>query len=137
MAIVFTYGSLMCDDIMAAVTGQALASESASLNDFARYAVRNEAYPAIVPEASAKVQGRVYYDVNELVLARLDLFEGDWYSRVALEVEVQGTLVEAQTYVFRDECRQQLADWLWDFEFFLQHGKHIFTAEYLGYQRLG
>lgn len=137
MATVFTYGSLMCEDIMAAVTGHNLDFESARLSGFARYAVRGEAYPAIVPESSATVAGRIYYGVTESGLARLDAFEGDWYLRDSVVVNTaQGRLVEAQSYIFRPEYAHFIADWPWSFEYFLEHGRQSFTDQYLGYQRL-
>ena len=136
MATIFTYGSLMCEDIMATVTGQNLVFDEAHLLDYERYAVRDEEYPAIIPKTASTVQGRVYYGVNEEGVARLDSFEGDYYQRVLLKVSVLGRPLEAQSYVFREEYRGLLADWSWDFEHFLQHGKHKFTSQYLGYQRL-
>ena len=137
MATVFTYGSLMCEDIMAAVTGSNLDFESARLSGFARYAVRGEAYPAMVRESSATVTGRIYYDVNESGLARLDVFEGDWYFRDSVVVNTaQGRLVEAQSYIFRPEYAHFIADWPWSFEYFLERGRRSFTEQYLGYQRL-
>ncbi|CAA0081482.1 gamma-glutamylcyclotransferase family protein [Zhongshania aliphaticivorans] len=136
MAIIFTYGSLMCEDIMTAVTGQKLAFDEARLIGYERYAVRGEAYPAIIPKTASSVQGRVYYGVNEQGLARLDSFEGDYYQRILLKVNVLDRPLDAHSYVFRDEYRGLLADWRWDFEYFLQYGKQKFTSQYLGYRRL-
>ena len=93
MATIFTYGSLMCEDIMAAVTGQNLVFDEAHLLDYERYAVRDEEYPAIIPKTASTVQGRVYYGVNEEGVARLDSFEGDYYQRVLLKVSVLGRVM--------------------------------------------
>ncbi|WP_269620085.1 gamma-glutamylcyclotransferase family protein [Zhongshania sp. BJYM1] len=138
MATVFTYGSLMCEDIMAAVSGfNNLHSEAAVLKGFARYAVIGEAYPAIVQDASTAVEGRIYFGVDQHGLARLDVFEGDWYTRETLAVEThEGVFVSAETYVFRDECEHLVADWHWNFEHFLKTGKQTFIDQYLGYKRL-
>lgn len=137
MAIVFTYGSLMCNDIMAAVTGVDLPSDAAVIVNFARYALRGQTFPAMVAEDLARVDGRVYYDVDESALARLDVFEGDYYQRCSVSVNTSnGTRLEAQAYVLRDVYLSLLADWGWDFEHFLAHGKKDFTSRYLGYQGL-
>lgn len=137
MAIVFTYGSLMCDDIMAGVTGLDLPSDAAVIANFARYALRGEAFPAMVAEDLARVDGRLYYDVDESALACLDVFEGDCYQRCTVSVrKSNGTILEADTYVLCDQYHSLLADWDWDFDYFLAHGKMDFTRRYLGYQRL-
>jgi gamma-glutamylcyclotransferase (GGCT)/AIG2-like uncharacterized protein YtfP len=132
MAIVFTYGSLMCADIMAAITGVDLHSDVVVISNFARYALRGQTFPAMVAEESARVEGRLYYDVDESALARLDVFEGDCYQRCTVSVKTSnGTDLRAQAYVLRDSYRSLLADWDWDFDHFLAHGKKDFTNRYL------
>jgi len=58
----FTYGSLMCADIMAQVAGAQLQSSPAVLNGYRRYLVRGEQYPGIVADADGQVAGIVYHN---------------------------------------------------------------------------
>ncbi|CAA0087511.1 Uncharacterised protein [Zhongshania aliphaticivorans] len=138
MTVVFTYGSLMCDDIMAAVTGSdTLLNEAAVLAGYKRYAILDEAFPAVVAEPLASVVGKVYTGVDETNLARLDAFEGEWYSRKSLQVRgVDEQSINAEVYVLRPEYSSVLAPWSWSYEYFLEHGRQAFMAQYIGYQRL-
>src|SRR6185369_5509088 len=49
----FTYGSLMCADIMAAVVGDQLRCTPAILSGYRRFLVRDEYYPGVIPDAQA------------------------------------------------------------------------------------
>ena len=136
----FTYGSLMCEDIMAAVCGLpaiSLVARPALLRGFVRHPVRGEAYPGIVVAPSLAVEGRVYLDLPASVWPRLDSFEGEAYERLPVRVApVQGPEVAAETYVFRSQFAHLLGEGNWDFEEFRRHGKARFTAQYLGFTRL-
>jgi len=140
MANVFTYGSLMCADIMAAVCGENSTFENGVLAGYRRYAVRGEDYPGVLPETcakSAEVAGIVYRDVSDEGLRRLDVFEGDYYQRRSVRVQlVDGQFIAAEAYIFRPQFRGLLADWPWDFEHFLASGKARFSGAYLGFQKL-
>lgn len=137
MADVFTYGSLMCADIMSAVCGHDSRSEPARLVAFRRYAVLDENYPGLIEDAGAECHGVLYRDISEQGLRRLDVFEGEYYRRQNVVItygnESNGS---AQTYVFRPEYRHFLADWPWSFEYFLAVGKSQFTRAYLGFQKI-
>ena len=109
MVNVFTYGSLMCADIMATVSGVNPLSESALLGNYRRYAVLGEDYPALIAEAGAQTQGLLYRNISDEALRRLDVFEGDYYQRCELDVALlDGRQVTAQTYVFRADYRHLL-----------------------------
>ncbi|MBB5185875.1 gamma-glutamylcyclotransferase (GGCT)/AIG2-like uncharacterized protein YtfP [Zhongshania antarctica] len=137
MANVFTYGSLMCADIMATVSGVSALSESALLRNYRRYAVLDEDYPALIAEAGAETHGLLYRNISDEGLRRLDVFEGDYYQRCELVVALlDGCQVSAQTYVFRADYRHLIADWPWSFEHFLNVGKSNFENAYLGFQQL-
>ena len=126
MSHVFTYGSLMCADIMTAVCGVKSSSQSAVLRDYCRYSV-----------AGAETPGIVYRNVSDAALRRLDDFEGEYYQRKNIELGLEGgEVLHAQTYVFRPEFQYLLADWPWSFEHFLDCGKSRFNNNYLGFQKL-
>lgn len=133
----FTYGSLMCEDIMSAVCGLPLAGEAAVLDGHRRHPVRGEDYPGMIPMPGHAVAGVLYRDVPPAALARLDAFEGPQYERRSVLVSLaDGSRIEADTYVFRAERAAELQPGDWDFERFLREGKPRFERQYVGYERL-
>jgi len=133
----FTYGSLMCDDIMAAVAGLRAAAVPARLDGYRRSPVIGEDYPGMVPAAGDKVDGVLYLELPDAALARLDAFEGDEYRREQVSVQcADGRIESAWTYVFKPEYAARLAAGTWDFERFLSTGKARFEARYMGFDAL-
>jgi gamma-glutamylcyclotransferase (GGCT)/AIG2-like uncharacterized protein YtfP len=133
----FTYGSLMCVDIMARVCGAAVAGEPARLTHYTRHPVRDEEYPGVLPEAGGEVAGVLYRDLDDVAWTRLDAFEGEMYERRAVRVGVaDGRREEAWVYVIRPEFSSRLGPGDWDFEAFLRQGKKRFEARYLGFDAL-
>lgn len=133
----FTYGSLMCEDIMSVVCGAALRFEPATLDGYRRQCVVGEHYPGMIPVRGHAVAGVLYFDLPDAAWSRLDRFEGDEYERQKVTVRLaDGALEEAWTYVFRPEFAQRLTGEEWDFARFLQHGKERFIARYLGFGKL-
>lgn len=133
MAMIFTYGSLMCADIMTRVAGEPLLACAATLKGYRRYLVHGQEYPSIVKEDGASVEGLIYKDVSVEALRRLDAFEGSWYRRFPVEVSTDQGLRAAEAYVIRPRYRSLLSDKDWDYEIFLQRGKAKFMKEYVGY----
>lgn len=134
----FTYGTLMCQEIMDEVCGASFDSCSASLKGFQRFAVRDEQYPGITESSpDQEVIGKLYLNLNEKALARLDSFEGDYYDRRLCSVETEDRQqLKAYVYVFRPQFEFLLTDSEWSFEDFLQKGKECFQGEYKGYNQL-
>lgn len=134
----FTYGSLMCEDIMRSVTGGRLEHEPAELAGFVRRPVIGEAYPGIHRAPGARVAGILYRDLTPAALDRLDAFEGERYTRELVRVRLRdGTTEMAHTYVFKPEVVHLLGNGDWDFEAFLRHGRRQFESRYLGFTRIG
>ncbi|NMF90823.1 gamma-glutamylcyclotransferase family protein [Aromatoleum petrolei] len=128
----FTYGSLMCEDIMSAVTGARSRFVAASLDGYRRQPVRGQAYPGMVPATEACVPGVLYLDLPASAWLRLDRFEGEEYERRQVVVRLQdGRTETAWTYVFRPGYAARLVDGEWEFERFLRTGKARFTAQYV------
>lgn len=133
----FTYGSLMCADIMTAVCGMELAAEPATLAGYRRHPVRDEAYPGMRPTPGHAVAGVLYRDAPPAAIERLDAFEGPQYERVTVGVRLaDGNAIEADTYVFRPEYAGLLLPGDWDFDRFLREGKPRFERLYVGYDRI-
>jgi len=133
----FTYGSLMCEDIMRAVSGHEGVHEPAELAGYSRHPVTGEDYPGIRPQAGGRVVGVLYRDLPAAAFERLDAFEGSQYLRRTTRIALRdATEVAAETYVFRPEFGHLLGAGDWDFEAFLRHGKRRFEARYVGYARI-
>ena len=135
----FTYGSLMCEDIMGAVCGTApLTPVPARLAGFRRSPVLGADYPGMVPAAGSVVEGLLYLGLPASAWPRLDAFEGDEYRRSEVEVELpDGRRLKAWTYVFKPEYAARLGEGEWDFARFLETGKARFEAQYLGFEVIG
>ncbi|MBN8442367.1 MAG: gamma-glutamylcyclotransferase [Thauera sp.] len=131
----FTYGSLMCEDIMSAVCGTACnRHEPATLIGHRRHPVIGQHYPGMVPAAGSTVAGVLYLDLPASAWPRLDAFEGEEYTREAVTVALSDSRsLTAWTYVFKPQYAGRLATGDWDFEHFLRYGKTGFEAAYLGF----
>lgn len=124
---VFTYGSLMCADIMSAVCGYPLSGQPADINGYRRLSVKAELYPGMIPDPGCAVVGVLYDGVTMSALARLDAFEGDYYRRECLVVtDRQGERSGAYAYVFRRRFYHLLSDREWCFDTFQKNGKARF-----------
>jgi len=134
---VFTYGTLMIPSVMNAVTGGDFRSEKASLRGYARYLVRGEVYPGIVPSPGACTDGVVYLGVDEASVERLDIFEGQFYERFQVSLETEdGESLEADTYVVRPENRGLLTSAPWELEEFRAEGLERFLNNYFGFRAI-
>jgi gamma-glutamylcyclotransferase (GGCT)/AIG2-like uncharacterized protein YtfP len=133
----FAYGTLMCDEIMAEVSGVYPRPLPATLSGYRRLRVKNEPYPAVVPNTDSRVDGIVYQNVPPSALDRLDRFEGEMYSREIVQVRLRaGSAVLAATYVLRLKFRGFLDEAEWDFTAFLREEKGRFRRSYKGYLAL-
>jgi gamma-glutamylcyclotransferase (GGCT)/AIG2-like uncharacterized protein YtfP len=134
---VFAYGSLMCDDIMATVSGCPVAGVPARLPGYRRHPVAGEDYPGVVADPAGVVEGRLHRALDAAALARLDAFEGELYERRQVTVNpVGGAGTTAWCYIVRAQFRDRLLDGDWDFEAFLAVGKARFMARYVGFSAL-
>ena len=133
----FTYGSLMCEEIMSMVCGRPCHGEPALLHGHQRHPVRGEDYPGMVERQGHKVRGLLYRMLDEAAFARLDAFEGLEYERVRREVCLpDDTRIVAWTYLFRPAFHHRLQPGEWDFEAFLRQGRQRFIARYAGFGQI-
>ena len=133
----FAYGTLMCDEIMAEVSGVCPHRVPATLSGYRRLQVKAQPYPAVVPNTDCRVDGIVYQNVPPSAWNRLDRFEGDMYSREIVQVQLRwGSAVPAATYVLRPQFRGYLDEAEWNFDVFLREGKVRFRSSYKGYLAL-
>lgn len=111
----FAYGSLVFPEIMQAVAGRAFAGIDAVLPGYRCCRIKGCDYPGIIPAPGFLTPGRIYQDIDPIILARLDRFEGGSYLRAAVEaVGVDGERFRAFAYVVRDDQRHILVDQPWN-----------------------
>lgn len=133
----FTYGSLMCEDIMTEVAGVSLPCEPATLHGYRRFLVREEQYPGVMAEAGGLVAGIVYHGLGTESWQRLDRFEGKMYERRPVRVWYNdGRTAMVDCYLFRPEFAHRLSSTEWDFAAFLQGGKSMFQHQYCGFKAI-
>ena len=137
MINLFTYGSLMCRDIMFKVADCRVDSDQAILHNFFRSKIQNEEYPGIAPRPGAVVSGVLYLGLVPEAIHRLDIFEGELYERQEVEVmsENHGS-ARAMTYVIKPSYRDLLTGENWSYGYFLAVGKEKFKATYLGFRAI-
>jgi gamma-glutamylcyclotransferase (GGCT)/AIG2-like uncharacterized protein YtfP len=133
----FTYGSLMCSDIMFKVAGCRADFTPAILLNFFRSRIINQEYPGIVPQSGTTVPGVLYLNLSTEAIKRLDAFEGELYRREEIEVITETyNSVTAMTYVIKPQHSTLLTNEEWSFSSFLSSGKKKFEQSYLGFQDL-
>ena len=134
----FTYGSLMYQPVWQRVVRGQYQSVAAILPGYKRRLVRGEEYPALVEGIQdERVQGVIYLGLSDQDVERLDQFEGDCYCRQqAAALLEDGSTVETQFYLFRDEYKCLLTRDEWDQRKFEEEGIHDFLAQYLGFSRV-
>lgn len=131
----FTYGTLMCDDIMLTVAGCLPLAAGATLRGYSRFGVKDASYPAIIKDENGIVHGRVYLNVPASALERLDLFEGAMYERMPAVIETaESESIHAYAYVCKPAFYHRLDQSVWDFYEFLQSGKKKFLESYAGFR---
>ena len=121
-------GAVMCftvvivklvPEILEAVIGRRLAGRGATLRGYARFLMRGETFPAIIPHAASETRGLVFDGISARELAVLDAYEGAMYARVRVRPALDsGTKTDAMTYVLLSEHCDRLTDRPWDCERF-------------------
>jgi len=137
MPNIFTYGSLMFDQVWCRVVKGDYERCEAVLQGYDRKCVRGEVYPALFPSApQSQVQGIVYLDISAADLGSLDRFEGDYYFRKTEQVNTrEAGIVSAEVYVLKEEYYSILSHQDWDPEYFSSHGIHYFIHSYMNTEK--
>lgn len=86
---VFTYGSLMFDDIFLGVTSTSPERVRARLTHWSRHGLRDREYPGAIPDPGGEhfIDGVLWLNLTESALAALDQFEGAEYERIRVQVD--------------------------------------------------
>lgn len=130
---VFTYGSLMFPDVWVPLVPRPRASVLATLPGFAREGVRGQTYPGIRLDPRAQTSGRLYLELDDDEIARLDAFEGSEYRRETVTVWIttadgRATSLAAEVYRLADPA--QLDGQPWDPEAFARTSARGFYREH-------
>ncbi len=136
---VFTYGTLMFPEVWRAVVGPQFATVEGRAAGYAIRRVRDAVFPGILVAGERdEVRGVVYLDVDHAALARLDLFEDDFYERRSLWIDCDdGERRSAEAYIVPDSNRAVLTDEAWHRAEFVARG-HLaeFIERFAGFSRL-
>lgn len=129
MKHLFTYGSLMFEQVWHSVVKGNYQRGSATLHGYQRLAVRGEDYPVIKPAANNQVKGVIYYHVSRPDLKKLDDFEGSCYTRQKVSVIVDNQPLQADAYLLKPRF-YSIATHPWDPDEFAVRGLKRFMARY-------
>ncbi len=121
---------------MCAVTTREFRFQNAILRGYARFTVKGESYPGIIPVTDAVTEGVIYFDVDESSLERLDAFEGDLYHRTSILAEMKGgEICNAEAYVIRSNFWNHLSSSEWNAKEFVQKHLKAFLETYSGFKK--
>lgn len=119
------YGSETLTPVTALLAAK-LSRSPAILHDHCRHKVLDDDYPGVIPQKDHSVRGLLVSGLTDGDIFRLDMFEGDEYTRVKATVkvleqdgekEVEGEVKEIETYIFTaPESRLEKVEW--DYEEF-------------------
>lgn len=131
----FAYGSLMFPPVWNVLIKNHYQTQPASLRGYVRKKVLHDVYPVIVDaDKNSIVDGMIYYSVEDTDMARLDLFEGEYYQRqnVCCQTDT-GESVTAVTYVFKQQYQHLISAEDWNLHWFEAQGLQQFLADYEGF----
>lgn len=112
---VFTYGSLMFDEVWRAVVARTGPSVPGQLIGYEAWKIAGQTFPGLTPAPGRQVNGRIWQGITETELARLDGFESGIYDRQMIPVQAKdGTTLPCWVYVVRPDSRTLLLPEPWD-----------------------
>ncbi len=110
----FAYGTLIFPEVMEAVLNRRPPMRPAALEDHAALQVRGAPYPGLAPRPGVRAAGILWEGLSEADLAALDAYEGDGFTRRAVEVVCRGTRRPALVYVPAPGREPELTGAPWD-----------------------
>lgn len=108
-------------------------SSTAVLSGYRRFCIKNQSYPGLKQsEKTDYVNGIVYHDVDEMDLHRLDVFEGGYYERMPVSIEVGDAKIKSQVYLIKQQYLYLATENQWDPDDFYKNSIGDFMATYTG-----
>ena len=101
MSNLFVYGTLLDDEIWQNLIRRSYKRHSATLDHYQAFYVKNRNYPGLVQKKGKMVRGEIILSVTKTDFSRLDVYEGDLYERIQLNVKVDEKTVPAQVYIVK------------------------------------
>ena len=125
----FFYGTLRAAEIRSAVLGYDLPAShltDAVLENYEVRRVQGARYPLLIAAPGESAPGLVATGLDRHAIQMLDQFEGQHYSRFALQVNTGAGLVKADVYLPDDAL---LAADSWDFDSWYKHDMTAFLQQ--------
>ena len=134
----FAYGTLQIPEVMLAVAGRTYSSIPARLEGYACYALTGKSFPGLKKEKDKVTNGKLYLEIDPPALAKLDLFEDDFYQRSTLEVVAEtAERFDAETYLISEQHYSLVHEVPWDLERFVALHLDSFLKDRHIFQPLG
>lgn len=133
---IFTYGTLMSEEIWNNVVIAKYKFDKAKLSGFGKKKLKDREYPGLIRCEGSITDGVIYYDVAEEDVNRLDKFEGEEYERVKVIVEKDSDAIEAFTYLYKNEFSENILRLEWSYDDFLKNGFESFRNKYKGWGKI-
>lgn len=133
MPNIFTYGSLMFDQVWSLVVKGDYDRCEATLHGYDRKSVRGEVYPVLFPSSpQSQIQGIIYFEVTPFDLEAIDRFEGEYYFRKTelVDTEEHG-VISVEVFVLKEEYYAIISHQDWDPVKFSTTGIHFFIHNYM------
>lgn len=131
MANLFAYGTLLVPEIWRAVVGRDFPSRPAILRGFEIRRVTGADFPGIQPSDNpeSEVAGRVFIDLDDDALRRLDAYEDSLYDRLDLTLlDESSHPVRSWVYVVAEDQRNCLSADSWSLDWFLAEAADGYIA---------
>jgi len=126
----------MLPEIWFEVTRENNSYSKALLDGFFRSKLKGEVYPGIYRKIGRSVDGLIYYDVSPFAIEKLDIFEGERYQRIKINVTVNRHSFQAETYELSTAYHYLITDEKWSLEEFIRSGNDHFKDNYIGFKRI-
>jgi hypothetical protein len=112
-----------------ALLASLLTIRPATLHDHCRHRVRNVDYPGVTPQEGYSVRGTFVTGLTDGDIARLDMFEGNEYTRKFVQVKVDGEEEEMKAEIYMYTAGAvYLEKKEWDYEEFRKEKMHRWTG---------
>ncbi len=133
----FVYGTLLVPEIWETVSGIADAEgKDGSIEGYRIFRVRGGDFPGIryTGGKEDRVTGRVFYDLPERAIERLDAYEDSFYERHGVDVlHANGTSTEAHAYVVPEaHASDILSSTPWTLTWFEEHALENYWSQLFG-----